>query len=130
MCLRTERTVIKQTNKPNIEASALINKICVDLPVQYYHATWIADVPHGEELAFPWLFPRGVNGLSADRSKRYVDARWRKNITYLMFACNYMEQQRLSSEIGIQMHVCKSNNPNDKFTANDFFNEEIRSQCL
>ena len=30
-----------------------------------------------------------------------------------------MEQQRLSSEIGIQMHVCKSNNPNDKFTAND-----------
>ena len=91
MCLRTERTVIKQTNKPNIEASALINKICVDLPVQYYHATWIADVPHGEELAFPWLFPRGVNGLSADRSKRYVDARWRKNITYLMFACNYME---------------------------------------
>ena len=46
-----------------------------------------------------------------------------------MFACNYMEQQRLSSEIGIQMHVCKSNNPNDKFTANDFFDEEIRSQC-
>ena len=42
-----------------------------------------------------------------------------------------MEQQRLSSEIGIQMHVCKSNNPNDKFTANDtddLFNEEIRSQ--
>ena len=30
-----------------------------------------------------------------------------------------MEQQRLSGEIGIQMHVCKSNNPNDKFTAND-----------
>ena len=29
------------------------------------------DVPHGK-LAFPWLFPRGVNGLSADRSKRYV----------------------------------------------------------
>ena len=43
---------------------------CVDLPVQYDHATWIADVPHGEELAFPWLFPRGVNGLLADRSKR------------------------------------------------------------
>ena len=40
-----------------------------------------------------------------------------------------MEQQRLSSEIGIQMHVCKSNNPNDKFTANNsLFNEEIRSQ--
>ena len=47
-----------------------------------------------------------------------------------MFACNYMEQQRLSSEIGIQMHVCKSNNSNDKFTANDLFNEEIRSQCI
>ena len=30
-------------------------------------STW-----HGEELAFPWLSPRGVNGLSADRSKRYV----------------------------------------------------------
>ena len=33
-----------------------------------------------------------------------VDARWRKYIAYLMpglmFACNYMEQQRLSSEIG------------------------------
>ena len=58
--------------------------------MQYDHATWIADVPHGEELPFPWLFPRGVNGLSADRSKRLsvlkyfnqrlydVDARWRK----------------------------------------------------
>ena len=40
-----------------------------------------------------------------------------------------MEQQRLSSEIGIQMHACKSNNPNDKFTSSDFFNEEIWSQC-
>ena len=52
--------------------------------MQYDHAIWIADVPHGEELAFPWLFPRGVNGLStADRSKRYVDARWRTNIPTL-----------------------------------------------
>ena len=40
-----------------------------------------------------------------------------------------MEQQRLSSEIGIQMHTCKSNNQNDKFTSSDVFNEEIRSQC-
>ena len=32
----------------------------------------IHHVPHGEELTFPWLFPRGVNGLSVDRSKRYV----------------------------------------------------------
>ena len=68
--------------------------------MQYGHAIWIADVPHGEELAFPWLFPHGVNGLSADRSKRYVDARG--HITYLMFACNYIEQQRVSSEIGIK----------------------------
>ena len=82
--------------------------------MQYDHATWIADVPHGEELAFPWLFPRGVNCLFADRSKRLsvlkyfyqrlynVDACWRKNITYLMFACNYMDQQRLSGEIGVK----------------------------
>ena len=27
------------------------------------------------------------------------------------------------------MRVCKSDNPNDKFTANDLFNKEIRSQC-
>ena len=37
--------------------------------------------------------------------------------------------ERLSSEIGIQVRVCKSNNPNDKFTANDLFNKEIQSQC-
>ena len=68
---------------------------------------------------FRWLFPRGVNGLSADRSTcsvmsvlKYfnqrlynIDARWRKNITYFMFAWNYMEQQRLSSEIGKCMYV-------------------------
>ena len=72
--------------------------------------TMLHDVPHGEELAFPWLFPRGVNGLSADRVQsvmsvlKYfnqrlynVDACWQNNITYLMFAWNYMEQQRLSS---------------------------------
>ena len=65
-------TISLNYSVPNIEASALINKKCIDLPVQYNHATWIADVPHGEELAFPWLFPRRVNGLFADRSKRYV----------------------------------------------------------
>ena len=27
------------------------------------------------------------------------------------------------------MGVCKSDNPNDKFTANDLFNKDIRSQC-
>ena len=107
-------TISLNYSVPNIEALALINKKCVDLPVQYDHATWIADVPHGEELAFPWLFSRGVNGLFADRSKRLsdlkyfnqrlynVDACWRKNITYLIFACNYMDQQMLSSEIGIK----------------------------
>ena len=63
-------TISLNYSVPNIEASALINKKFVDLPVQYDHATWIADVSHGEELAFPWLFPRGVNGLFADRSKR------------------------------------------------------------
>ena len=86
-CVSARRDQLnKQTNKPNIEASALINKKCIDLPVQYDHATWIADVPHGEELAFPWLFPSGVNGLSAHRSKRYVDARWRKKY-YLPYVC-------------------------------------------
>ena len=65
--------------------------------MQYHHATWIAD-PHGEELAFPWLFPRGVNGLFADRSKRLsvlkyfnqrlynADACWRKKY-YLPYVC-------------------------------------------
>ena len=63
-------------NKVQGCSTPLINKKCVDLPVQYDHATWIADVPHGEELAFPWLFSRGVNGLFADRSKRLSDLKY------------------------------------------------------
>ena len=47
-----------------------------------------------------------------------------------MFACNYMEQQLLSSEIGIQIRVCKSDNPNDKFTANDLFNQGVLPPSL
>ena len=68
-------------------STPLINKKCVDLPVQYDHATWIADVPHGEELAFPWLFPRGVTGLFADRSKRLSVLKYFDHRLYNVDAC-------------------------------------------
>ncbi|CAC5381642.1 unnamed protein product [Mytilus coruscus] len=106
---------------PDIEIDSLLrDRQQFQIPVQFNKPTWLSQVPHGEELAFPWLFPEGKGGIYDSRSTKVSvleyfqyrlynkDARWRKNITYLMYAVNHMEQSKLSNEIEIQMRLKKS----------------------
>ena len=63
------------------------------------------DIKYGEEKAFPWLYPFGINGLLQNREisssfksmyskTRFMHASglWRKDITYLFYASNYYEK--------------------------------------
>ena len=110
-------TVPVNYSVPNVEIDQLLK---LEIPVQFGKPTWLSEMPHGEEMAFPWLFPYGRSGMYDKRSNKLTnleyyqyrlynkDARWRKNITYLMYAVNHMEQTKLSDGIEIQMHLHKS----------------------
>ena len=83
---------------------------------------WIEDkpvyldkIPFGEEMAFPYLFPNGINGLSQNRPKKltykqyfqhrlyHKDGRWRKDISYLLNALNMCEREQLLQTVNIAM---------------------------
>lgn len=103
---------------PDVDISSILGSPkCFHLPTQFNQPLWIGNVPHGEELAFPTLFPYGKSGLNECRvlplstlqyfqSRIYnKDERWRKNIPYLMYAVNHMEQSKLATDIEIQMRI-------------------------
>ena len=60
-----------------------------------------------EEMAFPCLFPNGINGLHTARDPAitfldyiqarllHVDNRWASHIPYLLCSCNLLEQMKL-----------------------------------
>ena len=112
-------TINSNYSMPNVTVDNITKNNVLNLPVQYDKPVWINDIPNGEELAFPWLFPDGVNGVYTKRntilttlkyfqSKLYnQDSRWRKNITYLMYAVNHYEQKSLLSTVGIHMRKKK-----------------------
>ncbi|MEW8545326.1 MAG: DUF6570 domain-containing protein [Candidatus Thiodiazotropha sp.] len=112
---------------PEVDINEAITKPKhISIPTQFSAPSWISQVPSGEEVAFPWLFPMGCGGLTENRPIKLTvldyfncrlynkDSRWRKSITYLMYAVNHMEQSKLSNEIEIQMrlkNVRKSGSP-------------------
>ena len=51
---------------PDMDVCDVIRKK-VSLPIKFSQPTWISYLPHGEELAFPWLFPLGRYGLTEPR---------------------------------------------------------------
>ena len=79
-----------------------------------------------EELAFPWLFPYGINGFSTERGKKLtlgqyyksrfynIDSRWRQNITYLLSAVNSFEKNVLSQVISVYTRIRKSASANSE----------------
>ena len=91
-----------------------------------------------EEVAFPWLFPYGVNGLKTNRKPtisvlQYFqnrllskENRWRKNATYIFWALNMYEQHKLQECISVAVRkssMCdlhkgqsKTHNSNQKFS--------------
>ncbi|MEW8546654.1 MAG: DUF6570 domain-containing protein [Candidatus Thiodiazotropha sp.] len=117
--------------------------ICI--PTQFNNPSWISEIHHGEELAFPWLFPLGCGGLTEIRAEKLSvldyfnarlynkDPRWRKDITYLMFAVNHMEQTKLTSNVEIQLRLRKSGNT-DNYRAGDLGDincrEDIRANSF
>lgn len=91
-----------------------------------------------EELAFPWLFPYGVNGFKTNRKPtisvlQYFqnqllgkENRWRKNATYIFWALNMYEQHKLQQCISVAVRkssICdlpkgqsKNHNSNQKLS--------------
>ena len=74
-----------------------------------------------EEMAFPNLFPYGINGFKSVKPsitfQQYItcrmlnsDTRWAKNIPYLFWALNVHEQQCLQSSISVALRL----NPQSK----------------
>ena len=119
---------------PDVEISDVLTKSKhISIPILFNSPSWISQVPGGEELAFPWLFPLGCGGLTEERPIRLSvpdyfncrlynrDSRWRKSITYLMYAVNHMEQSRLSNEIEIQMRLKSLGKASSQITAGDLY---------
>ena len=73
-----------------------------------------------EQMAFPTLFPDGVNGLRTPRKLKTTvlqyfqsrllssDLRWQKNLSYLFWATNLTEKQKLSEGVSIATRIRKS----------------------
>ena len=73
-----------------------------------------------DQLAFPFLFPDGVNGYRTARdpstsTSDYFqtrllssDPRWATHVPYLFWACNVMEQHRLQDKISVALHMHSS----------------------
>jgi hypothetical protein len=111
--------------------------------------------PNAEEMAFPQLFPHGVNGFRASREVRITaldyfqsrllsaDCRWRMNVPYCFWACNIVEQLRLQDQISIALRMrsliphreCVNEIPVRSLTAGDVKhgiseNPELSESCF
>ena len=81
------------------------------------------EIPHGEEMCFPWLFPYGTGGYTDSHEKdssfpnmypkaRFLgkDDRFRKNMTYLLHFANVYERRLLLGSVNIHMKMKVNNN--------------------
>lgn len=93
----------------------------LNIPRNYNNPVRILEVDHGEELAFPWLFPFGINGFKQERPihltpKMYFkgrlyhkDSRFRKNTTYLLHTAVSYDISCLKRAVNIKMKIIHSN---------------------
>ena len=89
----------------------------------------IYDIEGGEEMAFPRLFPHGINGYNAERVQRvpygmYFRSRlynfqghWRRDISYLLHGAASFDKHLLRNEIGIYLKM--TSNEKEGFKNND-----------
>ena len=89
------------------------------IPVATQRPVNLKEQPFGEENAFPWLFPYGVNGLGTKsnvpitdlgyfHSRLYHhDPRWRCDIPYVMSSLNVHEWSVLTSLVSTYMRTQK-----------------------
>ena len=92
-----------------------------------------------EEMAFPCLFPNGVNGLHTARDPPisftdYIqsrllnaDNRWSNNIPYLLWSANLLEKMRLRDSVSIAMQIRSSSSlgSTGHFTAGELLNGDL-----
>ena len=92
-----------------------------------------------EEMAFPCLFPNGVNGLHTARdppisftdyiqsSLLNVDNRWSSNIPYLLWSANLLEKMRLCDSVSIAMRIRSSSSlgSTGRITAGELLNGDL-----
>ncbi len=101
----------------------------------------IYNMPYGEEKAFPWLLPYGVNGYTAERPvplkmAMYFKTRamhksgtFRKHVPWLLQAATEKDFHAMCSSINVHMKMQKqSGNPNDLVTAGDVVNMQENPQ--
>ena len=93
----------------------------VEVPRSKEQPVSIYETESGEESAFPWLFPNGVNGYLENRPQKvqrsmYFRLRlynykgfWRKDISYLLHAAASYDLSMLKSEIGTFLRMTCSN---------------------
>ena len=108
-------------NMPNTEAVDIRNG---DFNYPVYRLPRVEGQPislftdaKAEEMAFPCLFPNGVNGFltacdPAISITDYIqirllnaDNRWASHIPYLLWSCNLLEQHRLRDAVCIAMRI-------------------------
>ena len=119
-------------NVPQVDTSSFIREGVIKVASSTCQPVNIFDENFGEEMAFPWLFPYGVNGLRYPRDTRINPsmyfkyrlynrhAHFRHNLTYLLYSCVSYNVSLLKSQIGVHMRMCK--NRDDRFTAADLRN--------
>ena len=93
-----------------------------------------------EEMAFPCLFPTGVNGFHTVRDPTisildYIQAyllnadnRWASNIPYLLWSCNLLEQHKLRNSVSIAMRMQSSSGGRQQqqpLTAGELTSEDV-----
>ena len=119
-----ESSVVRtDINMPNTEAVDIIHNGDFNYPV--YRLPRVEGQPislftdaKAEEMAFPCLFPNGVNGFLTARDPaisitnyiqiHLLNAGWASHIPYLLWSCNLFEQHRLCDAVCIAMRIRSS----------------------
>ena len=105
----------------------LMYKISSGMEIPVHQLEHVHGVPfslfsdrEAEQLAFPFLFPDGINGYRTAQdpftsTSVYFQTRllssdphWAVHVPYLLWSCNVMEQHRLQDNISIALRMCSS----------------------
>ena len=100
------------------------------------------EMENGEQIAFPWLFPKGINGYFCQRPlkltlKEYFHVRmnnvsgiFRKDIPYLFSCVNICDYQQMQANISIHMQMRKPQKDNSIVTAKDIKHLQVNPDLL
>ena len=106
------------SNVPNVSINSILGQI--DVPSTAKSPISIYEMDFGEEMAFPWLFPYGINGIKTLREIKlnpsmYLKGRFysnnsmfRKDMTYLLHTAISYNISLMKQQVSIQMKTKKS----------------------